>query len=143
MPAPVPKREYGPDPISGKPIDNILTAIADPTSGQPANFDSILRQLEEQEELTENERIIYVGRGEFGVLVENKGGSPRFAIRKRIQIEDEYQKAEWRKELSPGISRDYTPQPEPLSELFDEAEALVKETGFGKAHPSIYLPKTD
>jgi hypothetical protein len=148
MPPPVPQREYEPDPITGEPIDNIYTAITEPTTGKPANFDSILKQLEEQEELGPGERIIYVGKGEFGVLQENKSGrkasdQPRFFIRKRITIEDEYEKYEWRKELSPGISRDYTPAPEPLSELFDEAEAIVKDSGFGKAHPSIYLPKTD
>jgi hypothetical protein len=148
MPPPVPHRDYEPDPITGQPIDNIFTAIAEPATGKPANFDSILRQIEEQEELAENERIVYVGKGEFGILQENKrsekkSDEPRYFIRKRIPIEDEYEKYEWRKELSPGISRDYTPSPEPLSELFDEAEARVKDSGFGKAHPSIYLPKTD
>jgi len=148
MPPPVPQREYEPDPITGEPIDNIYTAITEPTTGKPANFDSILKQLEEQEELGPNERIVYVGKGEFGVLQENRSGGrgsdqPRFFIRKRITIEDEYEKYEWRKELSPGISRDYKPSPEPLSELFDEAEAIVKDSGYGKAHPSIYLPKTD
>ena len=143
MPPPVPKREYGPDPITGQPVDNILTAIAEPVSGAPANFDSVLHQIQEQEQLAENERVIYVGRGEFGILVEDTSNSPRYLIRKRIQIEDEYQKYDWRKELSPGISRDYKPSPEPLSDLFDEAEAVVKESGFGKAHPSIYLPKID
>ncbi len=148
MPPPIPQREYGPDPITGEPIDNIFTAIAEPTSGKPANFDSILKQLEGQEELAPNERIVYVGKGEFGVLQDNSASGrgsdqPRYFIRKRITVEDEYEKYEWRKELSPGISRDYTPAPEPLSELFDQAEAIVKDSGFGKAHPSIYLPKTD
>jgi hypothetical protein len=143
MPPPVPQREYQPDPISGEPISNILTAITDPESGRPANFDSVVQRIEAQEEIAENERIIYVGKGAFGVLVEQKGQRPRYFIRKRIQIEDEYETYEWRKELSPGISRDYRPQPQPLSELYNEAEATVSDSGFGKANPSIYLPKTD
>ncbi len=143
MPPPVPKREYEVDPVTGEPISDILTAIADPESGRPLNFDSMVRRLEEQEELAENERIVYVGRGAFGVLVEQKGKKPRYFIRKRIQIEDEHEKYPWRRELSPGISRDYVPAPQPLSELYDEAEADVKGSGFGKAQPSIYLPKND
>ncbi len=143
MPPPVPRRDYGPDPINGEPLQDILTAIADPSSGKPANFDTVLKQLEEQEQLSENERIVYVGKGSFGVLVENRSAKPRYSIRKRIQFEDEFEKYPWRKELSPGISRDYTPAPQPLSELFDEAEATVSLSGYGKAHPSIYLPKTE
>ena len=143
MPPPVPRRDYGPDPISGEPLADILTAIADPGSGRPANFETVLKQLEEQERLAENERIVYVGKGSFGVLVENTSSKPRYNIRKRIQVEDEYEKYEWRKELSPGISRDYVPAPQPLSVLFDEAEATVSVSGYGKAHPSIYLPKID
>ena len=143
MPPPVPQREYEPDPMSGEPISNILTAIADPESGRPVNFDSMLQHLGDQEQIAENEQIIYIGQGAFGILVDQKGQRPRYFIRKRIQIEDEYETHDWRKELSPGISRDYKPEPQPLSELFDEAEALVSDTGFGKAHPSIYLPKID
>lgn len=143
MPPPVPKREYEPDPLTGEPVSDILSAVADPESGKPANFDSIIRRLEEQETLGENERIVYVGRGAFGVLVDDKGRKPRFFIRKRIQIEDEFQKYEWRRELSPGISRDYSPQPQPLSELHDEAAASVRDSGYGKAQPSVYLPKND
>lgn len=143
MPPPVPRREYDPDPISGEPISDILTAVTDPETGKPANFDSVVRRLEEQEELAENERIVYVGRGAFGVLVDQKGKQPRYYIRKRIQVEDEHEKYSWRRELAPGISRDYTPEPQPLSDLYDEAEATVKDSGYGKAQPSIYLPKND
>jgi hypothetical protein len=143
MPPPVPRREYDPDPISGEPISDILTAVTDPETGKPANFDSVVRRLEEQEELAENERIVYVGRGAFGVLVDQKGTQPRYYIRKRIQVEDEHEKYSWRRELAPGISRDYTPEPQPLSDLYDEAEATVRDSGYGKAQPSIYLPKND
>lgn len=143
MPPVVPRREYEVDPISGEPISDILTAVTDPETGRPANFDSVVKRLEEQEELAENERVVYVGKGAFGVLVDQKGQKPRYFIRKRIQVEDEYEKYAWRRELSPGISRDYVPDPQPLSDLYDEAEAHVSDSGFGKAQPSIYLPKND
>ncbi|MFW5684361.1 MAG: hypothetical protein ACOC1I_05870, partial [Spirochaetota bacterium] len=45
MPPPVPKREYEVDPVTGEPISDILTAIADPESGRPLNFDSMVRRL--------------------------------------------------------------------------------------------------
>lgn len=143
MPPPVPKREYEPCPISGDPINNIYTAIADPVSGRPANFDSVLGRLAESEELAENETIVYLGRGSFGVLVDDTAKKPRYYVRKRIQFEDEHEKYPWRRELSPGISRDYVPSPQPLSELYDEAEAVVGVNGFGRNHQSIYMPKVD
>jgi len=143
MPPTVPKREYEPCPISGEPISNIYTAIADPVSGRPANFDSVIARIAESEELAENERVVYMGRGSFGILVDEKGKKPRYYVRKRIQFEDEHETYNWRKELSPGISRDYVPSPQPLSELYDEAEAVVGVNGFGRNHQSIYMPKND
>lgn len=143
MPPPIPQREYEPCPLSGEPVKNVLTAIADPETGRPANFDSVLHRLGESEELRPNEQICYLGRGSFGILVDQKGKRPRYFVRKRFQFEDEHEKYPWRRELSPGISRDYVPAPQRLSELYDEAEAVVADNGFGRAHQSIYLPKND
>ena len=108
-----------------------------------ANFDRVIQRLAESEELQPNEAICYLGRGSFGILVDQKGKKPRYFVRKRIQFEDEHEKYTWRRELSPGISRDYVPSPQRLSELYDEAEAVVVDNGYGKAHQSIYLPKND
>ena len=143
MPTPVPKRDYGPDPVTGEPVTDILTAIADPATGRPSNFDSVLKRLEAQETLAENERIVYMGNGSFGILVEQKGKSPRYSVRKRIQVEDDRETPGWRRELSPGISRDYVPSPEPLSVLYGEAEANVVDNKYGRLHASIYLPRND
>lgn len=143
MPPPAPKREYEACPISGEPIGDIYTAIADPETGRPANFDSVIQRLNETEDLQENERICYLGRGSFGILVDQKGKKPRYFVRKRFQFEDEHEKYTWRRELSPGISRDYVPAPQPLNELYDEAEAVVDDNGFGRNRQSIYLPKND
>jgi hypothetical protein len=129
--------------MNGEPISNILTAIADPETGRPANFDSVVQRLTEAEELQPNETVCYLGRGSFGILVDQKGKKPRYFVRKRIQFEDEHEKYTWRRELSPGISRDYVPTPQPLNELYDEAEAVVEDNGFGRNRQSIYLPKND
>ena len=75
--------------------------------------------------------------------MDQKGQKPRYVIRKRIQYEDEFEKHSWRRELSPGISRDYKPTPQPLSELYDEAEESIGQSGYGKNHSSIYMPRNE
>jgi hypothetical protein len=58
-------------------------------------------------------------------VVEDRkeNGKKRVVIKKRIEFETGRTVGEWRKELSPGISRDYRPNPEPLSSLYtDEQE---------------------
>ena len=143
MPAPVPTRDYPPCALSGEPVTNIFTAIAHPESGQPANFDFVIQELAVNENLRHNESICYLGSGNFGVLVDQKGKKPRYYVRKRIQYEDENRPNDWRRELSPGIPRDYVPVPQPLSELHDEAEEVIGDNGYGRNPSSIYLPKND
>lgn len=139
MPEPPPKRDYEACPLSGNPVDDILTAIAHPDSGKPCNFDSVVQHLESSERLEKDERICYIGEGSFGI-VKNQGDT--LAIRKRIQYEDTHAHHEWRRELSPGISRDYKPDPTPLSELYSDEDIRNFEFGHGTPH-SIYLPKND
>jgi hypothetical protein len=141
MPDPPPKRDYEPCPISGEPLEDVRTAIAHPDNGKPCNFDSVLEQLQKREQLEEDERICYIGEGSFGIVKLDKKDTP-VEIRKRIQYEDTHAKHEWRRELSPGISRDYKPNPQPLSELYTDEDVRNFEFGQGTPH-SIYLPKTD
>ena len=141
MPEPPPKRDYDPCPISGEPIEDILSAVAHPDSGRPCNFDSVVNHLKETEPLEADERICYIGEGSFGIVKEEEKGSA-LTIRKRIQYEDSHAKHEWRRELSPGISRDYLPNPTPLSELYSDEDIRNFEFGQGAPH-SIYLPKND
>lgn len=125
MPDPIPQRDYEPCPISGTPIQSIYQAIADPRTGKPADFDSVLQRLTNSEPLGEGERIAYVGNGTFAVIkTERVDGRPQLVMRKRIQYEDS-QKYSWRRELAPGISRDYQPQPTPINELY-KPEELAK-----------------
>jgi hypothetical protein len=124
MPEPPPKREYPPCPISGEPIDDPYSAVEDPETGRPARLDSVIKKLSESERLGPNERVAYIGQGAFGVVEDRKeNGKKRVVIKKRIEFETGRTVGEWRKELSPGISRDYRPNPEPLSSLYtDEQE---------------------
>lgn len=125
LPEPIPERDYDPCPVSGEEIDDIVTAITDPTTGRPSRFDSVIEKLAARETLKEDERIAYIGRGTFGIVAMEKGENnrPHLVVRKRIEYETGgNESAEWRKELSPGISRDYIPHPQPLSELYSHEE---------------------
>ncbi|NBB90206.1 MAG: hypothetical protein GVY23_03245 [Spirochaetes bacterium] len=123
MPEPPPKREYPPCPLSGEPIDDPYSAVEDPDTGRPARLDSVIKKLSESERLGPNERIAYIGQGSFGVVEERKeNGKKQVVIKKRIEFENGRTVGDWRKELSPGISRDYRPEPEPLSSLYSEEE---------------------
>ena len=124
LPDPVPEREHAPCPISGEPIDDILTAINHPASNKPARFDAVITGIAAQEQLGPDERVAYIGKGMFGIIkmAKNSDGRPELVVRKRIPYEDGYEKQQWRRELAPGISRDYAPDPRPLSELYSQEE---------------------
>ncbi|TVR32776.1 MAG: hypothetical protein EA404_06675 [Spirochaetaceae bacterium] len=140
MPEPPPHRDYPPCPVSGEPIDDIYSAIADPRSGEPTRLDSVIDKLSEQEQLAEGERICYIGEGQFGVVRDIKrNGKNTVEIVRRIPYEDRHARHPWRKELSPGISRDYVPQPPPIDELYSaEEERLFPRFGRGG---SGYMPR--
>jgi len=123
MPPAPPIREYEPDPVSGELLENPLTAIAHPASGKPMNLETVIRVLADQETLGNAQEIAYIGAGSFGVLeTKNQNGRPVVEIVKKIPYEDTHEKYPWRRELSPGISRDYIPQPEPLDRLYSQEE---------------------
>jgi hypothetical protein len=136
-----PKRDYAPDPVTGKAIDNIYTAMTHRESEQPVSFDTIIEQLRNAENLDERQQLIYVGSGQFGVYDEvEEGGKKRLVLNRKIVYEDSHHKPDWRRELAPGISRDYRPAPTPLDQLYSPEE----ESAFPKigAASSAYLPRS-
>jgi hypothetical protein len=136
-------REYEPCPVSGEPIDNIYVAIADPDSGKPCRFDKIIERLARREELKDNQRVAYIGAGNFAVIEEVvKDRRKSYEVVKKIPYEDTYQKNQWRRELSPGISRDYVPQPEPLDNLYT-TEEIMNFPKLGAASTASYMPRTN
>lgn len=140
LPDPIPDREHEPCPISGEPIDDILTAITHPASGKPARFDAVITSLSQREQLEEDERIAYIGKGTFGIIKMQRGSNGRqeLVVRKRITYEEGHDKQDWRRELAPGISRDYPPEPRPLSELYssEELSAFPRFDAGGSTHLS-------
>jgi hypothetical protein len=55
--------------ICGKTIDEPLMAIGAKEGGEATHFDCVLSQLASREQLADNEKIIYLGGGSFGVVV--------------------------------------------------------------------------
>jgi hypothetical protein len=135
-----PKRDYDPDPVTGKPIENIFTAMTHRDSERPVSFDTVIEQLRNAENLSERQQLIYVGSGQFGIYEEvEEGGKKRLVLQRKITYEDSHHKPDWRRELAPGISRDYRPTPEPLDRLY----TVEEQSAFPKigAQSGAYMPK--
>ncbi len=87
-------------PICDKPIRDLYSAVTYPTTGNPAHFDCVLKELKKTNELRPNEKICYLGNGSFGIVQFRGPDSPiKFFIRKRIQYEDKDKRPEWREKL--------------------------------------------
>lgn len=84
-------------PRCGEPIKDITGAIADKNTGEPIHFDCVLNHLEETESHAENEKIVYVGHGNFAVIFyENPLDTKKFKIVRLIEWEDRNIRPEWR-----------------------------------------------
>ena len=84
-------------PYCGEAIKDITGAIASKETGEPAHFDCVLKLLEESEPHAENEKIIYIGHGNFAVvLFENPHKPRKFKISRLIEWEDKKAKLDWR-----------------------------------------------
>ncbi len=84
-------------PYCGEIIKDITGAIASKESGAPAHFECVLNFLEEHEPHAQNETIIYIGRGNFAVVIfENPNTPKKFKIVRMIEWEDKNSIPEWR-----------------------------------------------
>ncbi len=90
-------------PICDKPIYDMSNAVAEPSGGLPSHFDCILDRVSAAETLAQNEKIVYLGGGTFGVVEFKDKNENSFVVKRRIQWEKEGEKKEWRKSMSSGI----------------------------------------
>ena len=90
--------------ICGKMVFDLTSAMALPEDGSPVHFDCALQKAGEQEHIGKNEKIIYVGSGNFAVVefTDQTGGS--FDIKRRISYEQKEQICEWRKKMTVEIA---------------------------------------
>ncbi len=75
-------------PLCGEPVRDPKTAIVTPEARRPAHFDCVLQDLSRREELQPGEKVVYLGKGTFGVVTYRSGaGGAPLTIRKRIAYE--------------------------------------------------------
>lgn len=92
-------------PICEQNIRDILTAISITEAKVPAHFDCVLKQIAQTEELQAREKVVYLGKGEFGIVKFRGGTSTKFVIRKRIPFEQVEGGIPWRKDISKRLRR--------------------------------------
>jgi hypothetical protein len=96
----VPEAEAAPCPICGKPVRDVVAALAYGQERTPAHFDCVLESLRGGKELRPDEQLCYLGGGNFGVVrfARTEGSGP-FSIRDRIQYEAAQERPQWRRDL--------------------------------------------
>jgi len=95
-----PDTQYPECPLCKKPVREISSAIAYKTTNEPAHIECIIEDIKKSETLEQNERICYLGKGSFGIVVaKNSSGPLKFSIKKRIQYEASNVPVEWRKRI--------------------------------------------
>ncbi len=108
---PKPKKYYSGDkvyecPICGQNVRDVLTAIAYGDEKSPAHFDCVLKKIAGQEALKNKEKVIYLGKGEFGIVKFKGNSSNKFEIVKRIPLEPRQDgPVSWRKDISRQLKR--------------------------------------
>lgn len=70
--------------ICGKPIETIADAISEP-NGSFSHFDCVIAKIREQERVTPEETVSYIGHGNFAVFTKDEEG--KFVIKTRIAYE--------------------------------------------------------
>ncbi len=88
--------------ICNQPIQEMASAMANRGSGNPVHFDCIIKQLSENEQLSEKDRMTYIGNGKFAILhFENPHDMRHFSIVKEIEWErTEGTRSAWREEMA-------------------------------------------
>ncbi len=86
-------------PICKKPVRDLPTALSYRSTGSPAHFDCVLKELRDSLELSPQDKLCYLGGGSFGVLQFKSSGGGKFTIKKKIPYEDKTIPQEWKKVL--------------------------------------------
>ena len=88
-------------PKCGKPIEDLVSALADKGTGAPVHFDCVLEDLRSREPLKENQQVAYIGQGRFAVVhFPNTQDTRNFSIVRIIEWEEKDKKFDWRQEIA-------------------------------------------
>lgn len=98
-----PKQELKTCKICGKPIFDLAGALASREDGEPIHFDCAMEILAKEEHLASDEKLMYIGSGQFGVCAHTAGG--KLEIRRKIRWEAAGTPQPWRKPMisSPNL----------------------------------------
>lgn len=95
----------------------------DETTQTIVSFEEALLLIRKREEISEEDNLVYIGKGTFAVIeyvqVEKK---QRMLIKKSIVFEKYVEDIQWRDSMRYGLSFPYTPNPQSLSELYTDEE---------------------
>ena len=108
----------------GKPVTDVVSALADKTTDKPVHFVCVLDYLAEHETLSAGQSISYIGQGRFAVISSKVPASvqgtsaaglaasvaagvpsPRFVIERIIEWEPRDKKYEWRANIADAYSK--------------------------------------
>lgn len=83
------------------PIQDLPSALSDKKTGEPVHFDCVLEHLKKCEDIGPNEKLFYIGKGNFAIAYfENPHDLRKFEIKKLIEWEDKEKEIEWRSTIS-------------------------------------------
>ncbi|MBU0934702.1 MAG: hypothetical protein KKI09_06290 [Spirochaetes bacterium] len=86
-------------PYCKKPIFDVSSSLADPSTGLAVHFDCAIARLAEFETLGPNEHMLYIGRGNFAVVEYTDKNQTRFTIKRTVPWEKEGEKYDWRLQM--------------------------------------------
>jgi hypothetical protein len=85
--------------MCGEPIGDITSALAQPNDGEPVHFDCTLRSAVEELQPSTDEKVIYLGNGDFAVVSNEAYQKRQLKIVRRTVWEKQEEKSEWRIKL--------------------------------------------
>lgn len=86
--------------ICREPIKDVTASMSlDGESDKTSHFDCILKDLSQKENLPEDEKIIYLGSGSFGVVKKDEYARRQLSILRKIQYARPEEREEWRKKM--------------------------------------------
>lgn len=90
----------------GEPIQDLCSALADKSTGEPVHFDCVLKFLQDAERIGDNENLLYIGQGRFAVVTyDDPADKRKFTIIRHIEWEGRETRAEWRSEIAGHYSQ--------------------------------------
>ena len=85
--------------LCGKMITEMITALPNPADNKPAHFECVLNHVSEREEIRENEKIVYMGSGNFAVVDEKEYQQKEWIIKRKIRLEPMESPMEWKEKM--------------------------------------------